>query len=56
MEPQLRSLAVPVRNGEDTVVAALNVATFSYAHTRQELIDAYQPELREAARQLERAI
>lgn len=56
LEPQLRSLAVPVRNGEGTVVAALNVATFSDAHTCQELIDAYLPELRAAARQLERAI
>ncbi|MBB4860287.1 IclR family pca regulon transcriptional regulator [Novosphingobium chloroacetimidivorans] len=56
LEPQLRSLAVPVRNGDGAVVAALNVATFSDAHDRQELIDTYLPELRAAARQLERAI
>lgn len=56
LEPQLRSLAVPVRNGEGTVIAALNLATFSDAHDRQQLIDIYLPELRAAARQLERAI
>jgi IclR family pca regulon transcriptional regulator len=55
-EPSLRSLAVPVRDREGAVVAALNVATFSHAHSREHLLDSYLPELRAAAGQLERAI
>lgn len=56
LEPRLRSLAVPVRNRDGVAVAALNVATFSHAHSRTHLIDSYLPELRAAAGQLERAI
>lgn len=56
LEPELRSLAVPVRDHEGTVIAALNIATFSHAHSRAHLIDNYLPELRAAAGQLERAI
>ncbi|MBJ7437761.1 MAG: helix-turn-helix domain-containing protein [Sphingopyxis sp.] len=56
LEPGLRSLAVPVRDRSGAVVAALNVATFSGAHNREDLIENYLPELRAAAAQLERAI
>lgn len=55
-EPDLRSLAVPVRDRDGVVVAALNIATFSHAHSREDLLDRYLPELRAAAGQLERAI
>lgn len=56
LEPDLRSLAVPVRDRDGTVIAALNIATFSHAHSRQDMLDRYLPELRAAAGQLERAI
>jgi IclR family pca regulon transcriptional regulator len=56
LEPKLRSLAVPIRDREGAVVAALNIATFSHAHSREHLLDTYLPELRAAAAQLERAI
>lgn len=56
LEPDLRSLAVPIRDREGTVVAALNIATFSHAHSREHMLNAYLPELRAAAGQLERAI
>lgn len=56
LEPELRSLAVPVRERDGSVVAALNVATFSHAHSRDHLLNEYLPELRAAAGQLERAI
>jgi IclR family pca regulon transcriptional regulator len=56
LEPDLRSLAVPVRDRDGAVVAALNVATFSHAHSREDLSSRYLPELRAAAGQLERAI
>lgn len=56
LERDLRSLAVPVRDRDGTVVAALNIATFSHAHSREHMLDAYLPELRAAAGQLERAI
>src|SRR3546814_7032495 len=56
LEVGLRSLAVPVRDREGQVLAALNVATFSDAHSREDLIERYLPDLRAAAGQLERAI
>lgn len=56
LEPDLRSLAVPVRDRDGMIVAALNIATFSHAHSRDGLLDRYLPELRAAAGQLERAI
>lgn len=56
LEPDLRSLAVPVRGRDGAVVAALNIATFSHAHSRDQLLGEYLPELRAAAGQLERAI
>lgn len=56
LEPDLRSLAVPVRGHDGSVVAALNIATFSHAHSRDHLLAEYLPELRAAAGQLERAI
>src|SRR3546814_17733126 len=56
LELGLRSLAVPVRDRSGATVAALNVATFSAAHSAEYLIDRYLPDLRAAAGQLERAI
>lgn len=56
LEPELRSLAVPIRGRDGAVVAALNIATFSHAHSRDDLLGEYLPELRAAAGQLERAI
>ena len=56
LERGLRSLAVPVRDREGNVVAALNIATFSDAHARADLIETFLPELRAAVGQLERAI
>src|SRR3546814_18631972 len=54
LEPGLRSLAVPVRSRTGAVVAALNVATFSAAHSRDHLLQNYLPALRAAAAQLAR--
>lgn len=56
LELGLRSLAVPVRDREGNILAALNVATFSDARSREQLLDQYLPDLRAAAGQLERAI
>lgn len=56
LEPGLRSLAVPVRDRDGNVLAALNVATFSHAHSREHLMEKYLPDLRAAAGQLERAV
>lgn len=56
LELGLRSLAVPIRDREGITVAALNIATFSHAHSHQHLLDEYLPELRAAAGQLEHAI
>lgn len=56
LETELRSLAVPVRDRDGAAIAALNIATFSHAHSRAHLIEHYLPELRAAAGQLERAI
>ncbi|WCP15948.1 Pca regulon regulatory protein (plasmid) [Sphingobium sp. AntQ-1] len=56
LEPDLLSLAVPVRDHKGAVVAALNIATFSHAHSRDKMLAVQLPELRAAARQLERAI
>lgn len=56
LELGLRSLAVPVRDHDGMVIAALNVATFSHAHSREHLLQRYLPDLRAAAGQLERAI
>ncbi|WP_255325845.1 MULTISPECIES: IclR family transcriptional regulator domain-containing protein [Sphingobium] len=56
LEIGLRSLAVPIRDRNGNILAALNVATFSEAHSREHLIDQYLPDLRAAAGQLERAI
>lgn len=56
LEPGLRSLAVPIRDREGRVVAALNIATFFHAHSRDHMLGTYLPELRAAAGQLERAI
>lgn len=52
----LRSLAVPIRDRDGNMLAALNVATFSSAHSREHLIDRYLQDIRAAAGQLERAI
>lgn len=56
LEPGLRSLAVPVRDREGETVAALNIATFSQAYSREYLLETCLPDLRAAAGQLERAI
>lgn len=56
LESGLRSLAAPIRGRDGAVTAALNVATFSHAHKRDDLIDRLLPELRAAAGQLERMI
>src|SRR3546814_17153196 len=56
LEVGLRSLAVPVRAREGQVLAALNVPTFSDAHSHQELLDRYLPALWPAARHLESAL
>src|SRR3546814_8558621 len=44
LELGLRSLAVPVRDRSGATVAALNVATFSAAHSAEYLIDRYRSE------------
>src|SRR3546814_16532633 len=56
LEPGLRSLAVPVRSRTGAVVAALNVATFSAAHSRDPLVQNYLPELRTTPAQHDRAL
>lgn len=49
LEEGLRSLAVPVHDGEGTVIAAVNVATTAVAGNPQELLDRALPELRRTA-------
>ncbi|MHB1064041.1 MAG: IclR family transcriptional regulator domain-containing protein [Georgenia sp.] len=49
LEEGLRSLAVPVHDGEGTVIAAVNVATTAVARNPQELLDRALPELRRTA-------
>ena len=56
LDPGLRSLAVPIRDRDGGTIAALNIATFSHAHPRDHLLGVLLPELRAAARQLERMI
>lgn len=49
LEEGLRSLAVPVHDGEGTVVAAINVATTAVSADPSELVDRALPELRRTA-------
>lgn len=49
LEEGLRSLAVPVHDGEGTVIAAINVATTAVSSSPRELVDRALPELRRAA-------
>jgi IclR family pca regulon transcriptional regulator len=55
LETGLTALAVPVRDRGGTVVAALNVATFAASTGTGNLVARVLPELRAAARELERA-
>jgi IclR family pca regulon transcriptional regulator len=49
LEPELRSLAVPVLNASSRIVAAMNVSAQASKTTKKSLIDDYLPVLREAA-------
>lgn len=49
LEPGLRSLAVPVRNRADAVVAAVNVSTNAGRVPREQLLDTFLPVLRRCA-------
>lgn len=53
LEEGLRSLAVPVRDGQGRVVAAVNVARHAGNGTPQEMREALLPALREAAALIE---
>jgi IclR family transcriptional regulator, pca regulon regulatory protein len=56
LSPELRALSVPVHDRAGNIIAALNIATFSTVESREAMLQAYLPELRAAASQLERAI
>ncbi|WIM67183.1 IclR family transcriptional regulator [Corynebacterium breve] len=45
LEPGLRSLAAPVFNGDNEVVAAVNISTQAAVHEQDELFDTFLPEL-----------
>lgn len=49
LEIDLRSLAVPIHNGQGRIVAALNVSTQAGRTSRAEMIDNFLPVLRQAA-------
>lgn len=49
LEPALRSLAVPVRNRTDEVVAAVNVSTNAGRVPREQLMQTFLPVLRRCA-------
>src|SRR3546814_3171271 len=49
LDPGLRSLAVPVRDRDGNILAAINVATFSHAHSRAYLMENSLPASRAAA-------
>jgi IclR family pca regulon transcriptional regulator len=55
LEAGLRSLSVPIRNGQGDVVAALNVCAPSVRHSIKNLLKAALPELLEASNQITRA-
>lgn len=49
LEPGLRSLAAPIRDGDGTTVAAVNVSTHAMRYTLDQLHDDFVPALLEAA-------
>src|SRR3546814_20666554 len=51
LEHGLRSLAVPVRDRDGNILAALNVPTFSHAHTHEYLMEKHRHDFRPAAGQ-----
>lgn len=52
LELGLRSIAVPVRDGESRVIAALNAGTNALRRSAEDLKTQVMPRLREAAAQL----
>lgn len=53
IELGMRALAVPVRDADGTIVAALSVSVFSARASRKDLLDNFLPVLQECATQLE---
>jgi len=53
LEPDLRALAVPIRDREGRIVAALNVPTQAARHAREEILRDMLPRLRQAADSIE---
>lgn len=56
MQQGIRSLAVPVFNGKGEVVASFNTFTFSSIVTKEKLLSAALPALREAAKEIQRTL
>jgi len=56
LEDGLRSVAVPVRNAADEVVAAMNIGTQAQRMPSEEIEDRILPQLRKAARNLSQAL
>ncbi len=52
LEPDLRSIALPVFNASGRVVAALNVSAQASRTTKKQMVDKFLPVLRDAAREM----
>jgi IclR family pca regulon transcriptional regulator len=56
LEIGLRSLAVPIRNRRDQVVAAMTVCVHAVRFTPDEMLERILPELRATSTQIQRAM
>nr|WP_094851173.1 IclR family transcriptional regulator [Bordetella genomosp. 10] len=56
LEPGLQSVAVPVTDRAGKVIAAMNVSGHASRYTREEMLAAFLPPLREAAAQMNLAL
>jgi IclR family pca regulon transcriptional regulator len=52
LEPDLRSIALPVLNASGRVVAALNVSAQASRTTKKQMVDQFLPVLRDAVREM----
>lgn len=52
LEPELRSIAIPVQNAPGRVIAALNVSAQASHTKKKQMVDQFLPVLRDAAREM----
>jgi IclR family pca regulon transcriptional regulator len=52
LEPDLRSLAIPVQNAAGRVAAAINVSAQASRTSRKQMLDEFLPVLRDAAHEM----